>query len=1059
MFAAPICGCAQHLNHPVHPLAVNDCLRETWLDAALPVIFLLFSAIINTCRRYREWRNGFFRLPENDTDGLRLPLARPYVLLRRSLLLLVFCLLEISCWAFLFAWRLESAILERDNAELHSSNDACSTPLYQVIDPSVALIARIYVLVLVIKSFTTPADPVILSKLTVYNPHFLVFYSLALLSAVARIFSYFVIGSQTEWLTSSTIEKSFAIIDLVICIILWFVSATTPTELDPRELMDFEDDDSGVLVLHDGRTVRNGRILSMEATASPLSTVTFSWMNDLLEKAKKSPLMADQLWALPLRLRAQDNYRYFKRFTSKHLLHRLIRANLKTIIYQFFTAVAAVAFHYANAFYLLRLLNYIQDPQDQPKEVGYVYCGAIFACNVIGTLVASQTLLWGRRWHVTLSNMLNSEIYAHALQSSNASNVWKTETKHNAETDPTTLENQQATLMTQDTERLAELASYLHVFYTCPLEIAVGAIFLYKLLGNAFLAGLSVMVFALPAIHYISRKLTHVQKRLAEAKSWRVRLLTELCNGIKITKLMAWEQKWEQVITSARDDELVKLIKMYTQNTMLSLIWFAAPVFVTTVSFAWYTLVERNTLDASTAFVSIVVFGMLRDPLNVMPQALMAYSDAKVSLGHITTFLNSGEKHADTDSSPLNDPSILSYKSRSRTGFDSGVFGWPNPNTSNPKMSCTPHPSGSHSLSRTDLPPSNYGSTSNHGAPFASAGFALMVPTFDFPDASLSVIVGPSNSGKTSLLFALLGELVSNHGRSYLPLRFLSPRTSTIRDEHQPHLYAYRVAYVAQIPWIQSATVRENILFSEPWDDSRYRAVLYQCDLMKDLAAFENGDLTSVDDGGTFITETQRQKISLARAVYSKAKTVIIDDIFSTFSQATTRSLYTKCLNGELMQGRTIILACQRRDAEWFQDAKLIVHMEAGRADICETPESILEWIQTNTVPSDRDTVLRNDDHVDALFECGPALVEDDVFDERSIMRESTRYTEDDRGGHLPHQSRDMAYATYFSACGGWRFWMAAIVLTILARFASILESYWLKEGNIARDNNDNKAP
>jgi hypothetical protein len=49
---------------------------------------------------------------------------------------------------------------------------------------------------------------------------------------------------------------------------------------------------------------------------------------------------------------------------------------------------------------------------------------------------------------------------------------------------------------------------------------------------------------------------------------------------------------------SARDDELVKLIKLCTQNTILGLIWFATPVFVTTVSFAWYTLVEKKTLDA-----------------------------------------------------------------------------------------------------------------------------------------------------------------------------------------------------------------------------------------------------------------------------------------------------------------------------------------------------------------------------------------------------------------------------------------------------------------------------
>lgn len=125
------------------------------------------------------------------------------------------------------------------------------------------------------------------------------------------------------------------------------------------------------------------------------------------------------------------------------------------------------------------------------------------------------------------------------------------------------------------------------------------------------------MVVALPSTHYINKRLYLVQKQLTEVKTWRIRLLKELCEGIKTTKSLAWERRWEQVIAvslprldilsvlptyflqqSARDDELVQLIKLYTQNAILGLIWYATPVFVTTISFAWYTLVEHKTLDA-----------------------------------------------------------------------------------------------------------------------------------------------------------------------------------------------------------------------------------------------------------------------------------------------------------------------------------------------------------------------------------------------------------------------------------------------------------------------------
>lgn len=89
----------------------------------------------------------------------------------------------------------------------------------------------------------------------------------------------------------------------------------------------------------------------------------------------------------------------------------------------------------------------------------------------------------------------------------------------------------------------------MQIFYTCPLEILTGVIFLYYILGDAFLAGLVVMLVALPSTHFISRRLVEVQKQLSEAKSWRTRLLQDLIDNIHPTKFLAWERKWEQVIS------------------------------------------------------------------------------------------------------------------------------------------------------------------------------------------------------------------------------------------------------------------------------------------------------------------------------------------------------------------------------------------------------------------------------------------------------------------------------------------------------------------------------
>jgi hypothetical protein len=206
-------------------------------------------------------------------------------------------------------------------------------------------------------------------------------------------------------------------------------------------------------------------------------------MNSLLKAGFKTRLTAASLWALPTRQRARENHRLFtetkqhQKTTALGIMHRIYMANRKIVWYQFVTAIGAVFFHYANPYFLRKLLNYIQEHHQLEKnqetvqlgmEIGYMYCIALFGCNVVSTLVASQTLLWGRRWHVTIIHMLNSEIYAHALrlkqahQPSTNSSVNNEEQEDEVE-DQDEAAYQQASLMSQDTDRLAEFASYLHV--------------------------------------------------------------------------------------------------------------------------------------------------------------------------------------------------------------------------------------------------------------------------------------------------------------------------------------------------------------------------------------------------------------------------------------------------------------------------------------------------------------------------------------------------------------------------------------------------------------------
>ncbi|CAM9265108.1 unnamed protein product, partial [Choristocarpus tenellus] len=122
-------------------------------------------------------------------------------------------------------------------------------------------------------------------------------------------------------------------------------------------------------------------------------------------------------------------------------------------------------------------------------------------------------------------------------------------------------------------------------------------------------------------------------------------------------------------------------------------------------------------------------------------------------------------------------------------------------------------------------------------------------------------IYGPTGSGKSSLLMALLNELVTIKGRASM--------NGT-------------VAYASQRAWIQNATVRDNILFGCPYDEERYNMVLEACALKPDLKILEGGDLTEIGEKGINLSGGQQQRVSLARAVYSDADILLLDDVLSS---------------------------------------------------------------------------------------------------------------------------------------------------------------------------------
>jgi len=96
-----------------------------------------------------------------------------------------------------------------------------------------------------------------------------------------------------------------------------------------------------------------------------------------------------------------------------------------------------------------------------------------------------------------------------------------------------------------------------------------------------------------------------------------------------------------------------------------------------------------------------------------------------------------------------------------------------------------------------------------------------------FPIGKLSLITGPTGSGKSAILTALLGEMELLSGKTWLPKNPTQLDASTkLRNS---------IAYAAQTPWLQQRSIKDNILFGETYDQARYDATLEACALWVSL--------------------------------------------------------------------------------------------------------------------------------------------------------------------------------------------------------------------------------
>ena len=114
-----------------------------------------------------------------------------------------------------------------------------------------------------------------------------------------------------------------------------------------------------------------------------------------------------------------------------------------------------------------------------------------------------------------------------------------------------------------------------------------------------------------------------VQMGQMKYKDARIKMITEVLNGIKVLKLYAWEESFEKQILEIREKELRQLQKAARLEAVSAFNWFVSPFFMAFSSFAAYVFLSPdNVFTADKAFVAISLLNILRHPLTMLPHTI-----------------------------------------------------------------------------------------------------------------------------------------------------------------------------------------------------------------------------------------------------------------------------------------------------------------------------------------------------------------------------------------------------------------------------------------------------
>nr|QGP74118.1 ABCC transporter [Sedum alfredii] len=521
------------------------------------------------------------------------------------------------------------------------------------------------------------------------------------------------------------------------------------------------------------------------------------------------------------------------------------------------------------------------------------------------------------------------------------------------------------TYMSVDVDRVVNLCNSVHDMWSLPLQISIALYMLYTQVRFAFIAGVAIIILLIPVNKWISNLIANATKEMMKQKDGRIGRTAELLTHIRTLKMYGWELLFTNLLMKLRSSEVKHLSTRKYLDAWCVFFWAATPTLFSLCTFGLFIL-TGNQLDAATVFTCLALFNILISPLNSFPWVINGLIDAFISTKRLSMFMGFSEHGSgmgNEDSNASISTQLLSECYENAVEIHGACCSW------------------SIDGGKEEI-------------------VALDNVTLGIPKGSLVAIIGEVGCGKSSLLNAILGETLITDG-------------SVISHGSK--------AYVPQVPWILSGTIRSNIVLGKTYDAQRYSTVLRVCALDVDISQLVAGDMTCVAEKGSNLSGGQKSRIALARAIYHGCDIFLLDDVLSAVDAHVASWILDNAILGPLMNQQTRILCTH--SPQVISAADMIVIMDKGHVKWMGNSREFSKSSVHSSVEGRDDSAEIDSSRAALRVELSPSLEKDGVH-----VNESEKETIEEEQ-RVKGRVEISVYKKYSGFCG----WFITVIICISA--------------------------